>query len=82
MISEIALNFVSNSNFSSKGGGDGVCWGRTGTNGNFYELRGESILELKLKELVFVIFSGCGLLEPPIPTAEMCFEYQKIKFQC
>ena len=27
MISEIALNFLSNSNFSSKGGGDGVCWG-------------------------------------------------------
>ena len=27
-----------------------------GTNGNFYELRGESILELKLKRLVFVPF--------------------------
>ena len=53
-----------------------------GTNGNFYELRGENILELKLKKLVFVIFSGCGQLDPPIPTAEMCFVYQKIKFQC
>ena len=27
-----------------------------GTNGNFYELRGESILKLKLKKLVFVPF--------------------------
>ena len=29
-----------------------------GTNGNFYELRGESILEVKLEKLVFVIFGG------------------------